>query len=59
MIVDKNEKHQCYHERLKGRQGKILIAHIKKGWKKFMNENKFKFGDELLFILVFTNSTDI
>jgi hypothetical protein len=44
---------------VKGRQGKILIPRIGKGWKEFMNENKFKFGDKLLFILVFTNSIDV
>jgi hypothetical protein len=44
---------------VKGRQGNILIACIRKGWKEFMNENKFKFGNELLFILIFTNSTDV
>jgi hypothetical protein len=44
---------------VKGRQGEMLIVHIGKGWKEFTNENKFKFGDELLFILVFTNSINI
>jgi hypothetical protein len=44
---------------VKGRQCKILITRIGKGWKELMNENKFKFGDELLFILVFTNSTNV
>jgi hypothetical protein len=44
---------------MKGRQSKIFISHIGKSWKEFMNENKFKFGDELLFILVLTNSTNV